>query len=56
MTFPPAAAREIAAGFDLKALPLQFYARPLPWVSAPADAGGLDAGRYSRLLGLTASE
>jgi len=34
MTFPPAAAREIAAGFDLKALPPQFYADPFPYYRA----------------------
>ena len=34
MTFPPAAAREIAAGFDLKALPPQFYADPFPYYQA----------------------
>ena len=34
MTFLPAAAREIAAGFDLKALPPQFYADPFPYYRA----------------------
>jgi len=34
MTFAPAAAREIAAGFDLRALPPQFYADPFPYYLA----------------------
>src|SRR5215831_123020 len=34
MSFAPSSAREIAAGFDLKALPPDFYADPFPYYKA----------------------